>query len=69
MQKMQKMQCMGKTHTHFWARTTLMPGAVAVVTVTTVVMRDGVSADGDGSGDGSGGDGVKSSPHREPSLV
>jgi hypothetical protein len=37
--------------------------------VTTVVMRDGVGADGDGSGDGSGGDGVKSSPHREPSLV
>lgn len=39
------------------------------MTVTTVVMRDGVGADGDGSGDGSGGDGVKSSPHREPSLV
>ena len=25
MQKMQKTQCMGKNHTHFWARTTLMP--------------------------------------------
>ena len=22
---MQKMHCMGKNHTHFWARTTLMP--------------------------------------------
>ena len=41
---MQKMHCMGKNHTHFWARTTLMPTKSSSVGVQEPARKVGAAA-------------------------